>query len=147
MRRVTNVAFVNRNTREILLHKRVKKKYEGQDFWAFFGGRNDPGENAIETILREIEEELQGDTPEVGMKLESKDLIHVCHTEVEKENELIKRDVFLVLTDKTEKDFKTKEKEGEDGVYFPFEAAKYLLFRNDIRSEIQMVQSKVEEIL
>ena len=146
-RKVVNVAFVNRTTRQILLHKRIKEKYNGKEFWAFFWWKKEPGEEIITTAIREIEEELEWETPGTGLKLDNTDLIHVCHTEVQKASEIILREVFLVLTDKEERNFVTREKTGEDGVYFSFEDAKKLDFRNDISDELLKVEKMVNSLL
>lgn len=140
IRRVSNVAFVSTKTWKILLHKRVKEKYEGVEFWAFFWGRVEKYSDAVETAIKEIKEEL-------GIVLRKNNLTHVCHTETEKGDELIHRDVFLVFTDKEESDFVTLEKKEEDGIYFDFEDAKKLAFRNDISEEIWMVQETVEHLI
>lgn len=139
-RRVSNVAFVHKHTGKILLHKRKKEKYLWVDYWAFFWGRIEKKLNSTETAIKEIQEEL-------WIILNSNSLIHVVQTKVEKEKELIVRDVFLVFTDTAENEFITQEKDGEDGMYFEFEDAVKLAFRNDISLEILLVQKKVEEII
>lgn len=141
---VANLAIVNKKTGQILLHKRVKEKYEGVDYWAFFGGRCDKWESPLVTVKREVYEEL-------SLILKDKDLIYLWNTTntktTEKWSEEIERHIFMSFTDSDADEFTPREKHGEDATFFEFEDAAKLRFRNDISSEIMAIQQSIDTIL
>lgn len=128
-RRVSLLILYN-SKGEILLQHRTKDANYYPDFWGFFGGGIEDDETPNKALNREAKEEL--DLILNNIKLFKR-------YEIEEENGIYERFVYLMPTSLTETQLKLQQNEGQGLGFFSFEETQKLKFNPHTRTILKDV--------
>lgn len=124
------VALFIRNDGKILLQHRDNNTTWFPDHWSFFGGGIEEGEKPIDTIKRELVEELE-------YAVVNPKLVHIHHFFVDGEECV--NNIFLIKYDETSK---LKLHEGKEYGWFSYDDLKALKMLPDDKSALRYMKKK-----